>query len=72
MTDPTEATHFVHCNAGNALFVKEAAFFKEQGGLAEPWGRSWKPVVATSIGDARRQAARIFDVPLSPIHRDEQ
>ncbi len=65
------ATHFVHCNSGKALFVKEAGFFKDQGGLEKAWGQCWVPVIATSIGDARRQAARIFQVPLSGIHLGE-
>lgn len=69
--DADDATHFVLCNSGNALFVKEAEFFKSQGGLIQPWGKSWRPVIATSIGDARRQAAQIFNVPLSPIHAGE-
>jgi NTP pyrophosphatase (non-canonical NTP hydrolase) len=65
-------THYVHCNAGNALFVKEATFFAEQGGLEEEWGKHWHPVVATSIGDARRQAARLYNVRLSRIHAGEE
>lgn len=64
-------THYVHCNDGNALFVKVADFFVSQGGLTEPWGKAWKPVVATSIGHARRQAAKIFQVELSSIHDGE-
>lgn len=72
MSAPEKPTHYVLCNSGNALFVKEAAFFASQGGLAEPWGRHWKPVVAKSIGDARRQAAKIFKVRLSPIHIGEK
>lgn len=67
-----EATHFVMCNSGDALFVKEATFFREQGGHKEPWGKHWVPVIATSIGDARRQAAKIFGVPLSHIHWGEK
>lgn len=63
-------THYVHWN-GAAIFVKEAAFFEAQGGLTLPWGQSWRHVWATSIGDARRQAARMFGVTLSPIHSHE-
>jgi hypothetical protein len=65
------ATHFVHCNSGKALFVKEAALFKEQGGLTEEWGKAWVPVIARTIGEARRLAAVIFGVELSHIHADE-
>jgi NTP pyrophosphatase (non-canonical NTP hydrolase) len=63
------ATHYVHCNTGNSLFVKEAAFFGQQGGFTEEWGKAWRPVVAASIEDARAQAAVLFGVPLSWIHR---
>lgn len=65
------ATHFVYCNEGKALFVKEAIFFKETGGLTEDWGKAWVPVIAKTTGDARRLAADIFGVPLSYIHRGE-
>ena len=66
-------THYVHCNSGGALFVKEAEFFCSQGGLVEEWGgKTWIPVKATSIGDARRQASKILGVPLSHIHEGEQ
>jgi hypothetical protein len=65
------ATHYVVCADGGALFVKTAEFFRSQGGLSEPWGRHWTPVNATSIGDARRQAAKMFNVPLSAIHQGE-
>lgn len=66
-----DATHFVHCNSGDALFVKEADFFQSQGGLADAWGRCWVPVVATSVGDARRQAGWLFGVGVSSIHWGE-
>lgn len=62
------ATHYVHCNSGNALFVKEANFFESQGGITESWGKAWVPVVAKSIEDARREASVLFNVPLSHIH----
>lgn len=67
-----EATHYVNCNSGRALFVKEAEFFQSQGGLREDWGKTWRPVVAKSIGDARRQAAKMFGVRLSHIHAGEE
>lgn len=64
-------THYVHKNSGEALFVKEADFFRSQGGLTEQWGKAWTPVVARSIGEARRKASVIFGVPLSHIHNGE-
>jgi hypothetical protein len=51
--DPT--THYVHFN-GAAYFVKEASFFRAQGGLAASWGAAWKPVVAEDIESARALA----------------
>src|SRR5690606_1430132 len=37
------------------VFVKEADFFRDQGGLDEEWGQSWiGPVEASSIEEARR------------------
>lgn len=66
-----EPTHYVHCNSGHALFVKGAEFFRSQGGLTEEWGKMWVPVVATSIGDARRKAATLFGVEISHIHHGE-
>lgn len=51
------ATHFVSRNWAGAVFVKEAFFFKQQGGLTESWGKAWRPVIAASIDDARKQAS---------------
>lgn len=65
-----EPTHFVHYN-GATVFVKEADFFREQGGRTAAWGRTWLPVVASSLGDARREGARIFGVRLSALYADE-
>ena len=48
------SAYYVH-NNGAAIFVKEAEFFKSQGGLTEPWGKAWHPIVADSIEDARRK-----------------
>lgn len=64
-------THFAVVN-GNSVFVKEAEFFKSQGGLTEPWGKKWEPVIAKSIGAARRQVAKKYGIKLSIIHMDEE
>lgn len=53
-------THYTHCNSGNAIFVKEADFFKRQGGLQKEWGRAWVPIRADSLEDARKKALLIF------------
>lgn len=41
-------THYVNVGHGprhrNGVFVKEAQFFADQGGLVQDWGRSWRPV----------------------------
>jgi len=44
---------------GHSWFVKEAAFFRDQGGLTEPWGKHWKSHMATDIEAARSQAAAL-------------
>lgn len=36
-----------------AVYVKQADFFVEQGGLTAAWGKKWKKVTATGIDDAR-------------------
>lgn len=59
---PADVTHFV-LPRGNHTMVKEANFFREQGGIKDDWGRRWVPVRATSIEDARRQGAE-----MEPIH----
>lgn len=41
-------------NSGNKVFVKGYQFFIDQGGLKEKWGKNWKPVMATSIEEARK------------------
>lgn len=52
--DP-EPTHYVWYN-GASHFVKVAGLFVEQNGMTEPWGKNWRPVVATSIANARDQS----------------
>lgn len=53
--------YYVHKNAGDFIFVKEGEFFKEQGGLREPWGKAWIPVKASSIEDARQIGAKLLN-----------
>lgn len=36
-----------------AVYVKDGAFFKSQGGLTAAWGRAWRPVRAHDIEAAR-------------------
>jgi hypothetical protein len=55
------ATHFILVEPW-AVYVKEANFFRSQGGHKEPWGQKWRPVTADSIeaaraiGEAQRRA----------------
>lgn len=51
--------YYVHFN-GSAWFVKEAEFFKKQGGHRLPWGRGWMPIMAESIEDARIRAPQEY------------
>lgn len=39
-----------------AVYVKERAFFAQQGGFDEDWGKSWKPIRGKYVEDARRRA----------------
>lgn len=48
-----EPTHYILIQRWG-VYVKEAEFFRSQGGLTMPWGQKWKPVVAASIEEARR------------------
>lgn len=36
------------------VFVKELDYFISQDGLIQDWGINWKPIVATSVEEARR------------------
>lgn len=53
-------THYVHCNSGNALFVKDKDMFDIMGGMTKDWGKNWVPVIASSIEQAREIAGIIF------------
>lgn len=41
------------------VYVKEGQFFRSQGGLVQPWGRSWRRLFAMSIEDARKKGERL-------------
>jgi len=56
----------------NSPMIKEGEFFKEQGGFTQDWGKSWEPIEASSIGDARRKLAEKYKVKLSPIYSGEE
>lgn len=45
-------------NNGHSWFVKEAEFFRSQGGLTEPWGKNWKPIWADSVEHACLRAIK--------------
>jgi len=44
-----------------AVYVKEAEFFKSQGGPTEEWGKEWIEIEAESIEDAREKGKEIRD-----------
>ena len=50
----------VHVGPTGSVFVKEREFFISQGGDRELWGRSWRPLEAGSIEDARRLACQLL------------
>jgi hypothetical protein len=50
--------YYVMRNSGQAVFVKEADFFEQQGGLDEAWGRTWVKINALSIEHAREIGER--------------
>lgn len=59
MNEPLQS-FYVHWN-GAAMFVKEAEFFIQQGGLTEPWGKRWRgPIVARDVEDARVRAYEMW------------
>lgn len=62
------STHYVSFN-GSAYFVKEADFFVSQNGLTHDWGKNWKPVIATSIEDAREKAKSLFPPADRLVHK---
>lgn len=51
------------------VYVKEGAFFKDQGGLTEPWGRAWEAIEASSLYDARRQGIKLRRERFPRSHR---
>lgn len=52
--------YMVQCNFAGSVFVKTLDFFRKQGGFIEEWGLAWKPIVATSIEDARKLGCDLF------------
>lgn len=52
------AIYMTLVNPAGVVFVKELDFFRAQGGFTQEWGRSWIPVVARSVEEARETRAR--------------
>lgn len=50
---PSKRIFYVLKNAGNAVFVKTAKYFHEQGGHRLAWGRNWTRILASSLEEAR-------------------
>ena len=40
---------------GETVYVKDADYFKQQGGETAAWGKRWLQVTANSINDAREK-----------------
>jgi hypothetical protein len=56
-----ELQHFYVHHNGACVLVKEAEFFRFQGGLTAQWGKAWRgPIEAESIEDARKKGEEIF------------
>lgn len=55
-------THYAHRNSGGAIFVKEANFFIDQGGLIETWGKEWRPISADDDKHAYLVAEEFFQL----------
>lgn len=69
-------THYAHRNAGGAVFIKTAEFFRTQGGLTMNWGLSWIALFGCENDNHARMAAEIlFDkfgehpVPVEEVRR---
>jgi len=58
--EPVRDVYMVHCNAAGSVFVKELEFYRSQGGFKERWGDAWRPVIATSVEDAREKGCKLF------------
>lgn len=59
-------------SAPDSPMVKEAEFFKSQGGLKADWGKAWEPIEdCNTIGDARRKFAESKGVRLSSLYANE-
>lgn len=61
--------YYVHYS-GVSVFVKDYELFEDQGGLREPWGKNWKPLIANSIEEARELGYELFEVERSNAQRN--
>jgi hypothetical protein len=43
-----------------AVFVKDLDFFHSQGGFRQSWGKTWQPVIGTSVESARERACQVL------------
>jgi hypothetical protein len=58
MVEVEQPTHYVLIRPW-AVYVKEADFFKQQGGHEQPWGKRWRGIRAGSIEEARKIGERM-------------
>lgn len=47
--------YYVVIGATGVVYVKHGTAFESQGGLIEPWGECWFPVVASTVEAARQK-----------------
>lgn len=72
---PGQVTHYGQFReqVPGSPMIKEAEFFKSQGGLTEPWGKHWEPIYdAKTCGDARRKIAAKYGATLSFLYLGEK
>ena len=58
VTSDEHITHYVLIQPWS-VYVKTAAYFVEQGGLKDDWGKNWIGVKANSIAHARELGQEI-------------
>lgn len=61
VTDPRilRRVYMTTCNDAGFVYVKDLDFFTTQGGFREEWGLGWKPVVAVTIEEARKEGCKV-------------
>ena len=53
-------THYAMMNHAGSVFIKEAEFFRSQGGLVEDWGKNWVAITARDDDEAREKGRALL------------